>query len=72
MKTHPVFNLEQQLALFDDSKGPSTAQQWQAAIAKFFNSVGSINKDELSKVGSGSYATGKYLKLITGHIPGYR
>ncbi len=72
MKTHPVFNLEQQLALFDDSKGASTAQQWQAAIAKFFNSVGSINNDELAKVGSGTYATGKYLKLITGPIPGYK
>ncbi len=72
LKTHPVFNLEEQLALFDESKGSSTAQQWQAAIAKFFASVGSINQDELAKVGDGKYATGKYLKLITNPIPGYK
>ncbi len=71
LKSHPVFNLQEQLALFDDSKGPSTAQQWQAAIAKFFASVGSINQDELKKVGSGSYATGKYLKLIK-DVPPYK
>ncbi len=70
MKTHPVFNLEQQLALFDNSKGMSTAQSWQAAIATFFASVGSITQDELKKVGDGSYATGKYLKLISAPIPG--
>ena len=40
----------EQLALFDASKGMSTAQKWQSDIAKFFASVGSINKDELKKV----------------------
>ena len=50
LKTHPVYNLEEQLALFDTSKGMSTAQKWQSDIAKFFASVGSINKDELKKV----------------------
>ncbi len=72
MKTHPVFNLEEQLALFDDSKGPSTAQSWQSAIATFFASVGSITQDELKKVGDGKYATGKYLKLISEPIPSYK
>lgn len=64
LQTHPVFNLEQQKALFDASKGVSTAQTWQAEIAKFFASVGSINADELKKVGDGKYATGKYLDLV--------
>ncbi len=72
LQTHPVFNLEQQLALFDDSKGQSEAQKWQSEIAKFFNSVGSINDDELAKVGDGKYATGKYLKLITEPIADYK
>lgn len=40
LKTHPVYNLEEQLALFDTSKGMSTAQKWQSDIAKFFASVG--------------------------------
>ncbi len=72
LKTHPVFNLEQQLALFDASKGMSTAQSWQSEIAKFFAGVGSINASELKKVESGSYATDKYLKLVATPIPSYK
>lgn len=72
LKTHPVYNLEEQLALFDASKGASTAQKWQSDIAKFFAGVGSINKDELKKVESGSYATDKYLKLVKTPIPSYK
>ena len=72
LKTHPVYNLEEQLALFDASKGMSTAQKWQSDIAKFFASVGSINKDELKKVENGAYATDKYLKLVKTPIPSYK
>ena len=71
-KTHPVYNREEQLALFDTSKGMSTAQKWQSDIAKFFASVGSINKDELKKVENGAYATDKYLKLVKTPIPSYK
>ena len=35
IKTHPVFNLEEQLALFDGSKGQSKAAKWMADIAEF-------------------------------------
>ena len=72
LKTHPVYNLEQQLALFDASKGASTAQKWQGDIAKFFAGVGSINKEELKKVESGSYATDKFLKMVKTPIPSYK
>ena len=72
LQKHPVFNLKQQLALFDDSKGMSKAQTWQSEIAKFFASVGSINQEELSKVRDGAYATGKYLKLVKEPIPSYK
>ena len=72
LKTHPVYNLDQQLALFDASKGASTAQKWQGDIAKFFAGVGSINKDELKKVESGSYATDKFLKMVKTPIPSYK
>lgn len=72
LKTHPVYNLEQQLALFDASKGASTAQKWQGDIAKFFAGVGSINKDELKKVESGAYATDKFLKMVKTPIPSYK
>ena len=50
IKTHPVFNLEEQLALFDDSKGQSKAAKWMADIAAFFAGVGRITPDELKEV----------------------
>lgn len=71
-KTHSVYNLEEQLALLDTSKGMSTAQKWQSGIAKFSASVGSINKDELEKVENGAYAIGKYLKSVKTPIPSYK
>ena len=50
----------------------STAQKWQSDIAKFFASVGSINKDELKKVENASYVTDKFLKLVKQPIPDYK
>lgn len=64
LKKHPVFLLEEQLALFSESSGPSQAQQWQAGVAAFFSALGRITPEEARKVGSGSYATGKYLRLL--------
>ncbi|AVD71849.1 ABC transporter substrate-binding protein [Desulfobulbus oralis] len=64
LQTHPVFNLEEQKALFDDSKGQSTAQRWQGELAKFFTGVGKLTQEECDKVGDGKYANGKYLNLI--------
>lgn len=72
LKTHPVYNLEEQLALFNTAKGMSTAQKWQGDIARFFATVGSINPDELKKVEEGKYATDKYLKLVKTPIPAYK
>ena len=72
LKTHPVYNLEQQLALFDTAKGVSSAQKWQGDIAKFFAGVGSINQTELKKVESGSYAVDTYLKRVPTPIPSYK
>ena len=72
IKTHPVFNLEEQLALFDDSKGQSKAAKWMADIAAFFAGVGRITPDELKVVKDGSYATGKFLKLVKRPIPDYK
>ena len=64
LETHPVSNLDEQLAIFDDSKGPSKAQLHQADIAKFFTMVGRITPAEEAKVADGTYATNKYLKLL--------
>lgn len=70
LQTHPVFTYEEQMAMFDDSKGPSTAQKWQTAIAEFFTETGRINKDDLKKVGDSKYCTNKFLKLVQQPIPG--
>ena len=67
LQTHPVFNLDEQLAMFDASKGQSEAQYAQSEMARFFAEIGSINKDELKRVEDGSYATDKFLKLIKAH-----
>ena len=72
LQTHPVANLDEQLAMFDASKGQSKAQYWQSEMARFFAEIGSINKDELKKVEDGSYATDKFLKLIKKPIPSYK
>jgi NitT/TauT family transport system substrate-binding protein/sulfonate transport system substrate-binding protein len=69
LKTHPVFNYEEQLALFDVSKGPSTAQKWHTEIAKFFTETGRITKDDLKKVGDSKYVTDKFLKMVKTPIP---
>ena len=72
LQTHPVFNLDEQLAMFDASKGQSEAQYAQSEMARFFAEIGSINKDELKRVEDGSYATDNFLKLIKKPIPSYK
>ena len=64
LETHPLSNIDEQLAIFDDSKGPSQAQLHQSDIAAFFSGVGRITADEAAKVADGKYATNKYLKLL--------
>ena len=64
LETHPLSNIDEQLAIFDDSKGPSQAQLHQSDIAAFFSNVGRITADEAAKVADGKYATDKYLKLL--------
>ena len=72
LQTHPVANLDKQLAMFDASKGQSKAQYWQSEMAKFFAGIGSINPAELKKVEDGSYATDKFLKLVKKPLPSYK
>ncbi len=64
--THPVFNLDEQLAIFDNANGPSQVQKWQSALAKFLADGGRINQDELKKIGDSAYCDGSYLRLVPG------
>ena len=72
IQKHPVYNLEEQLVMFDDSKGQSQAQKWQGEIAEFFTTVGRITPEEAKKVNDGKYATNKFLKQVQTPIPAYK
>ena len=72
IQKHPVYNLEEQLVMFDDSKGQSPAQKWQGEIAEFFTTVGRITPEEAKKVHDGKYATNKFLKMVQTPIPSYK
>ena len=72
LQTHPVFNYEEQVALFDASRGPSTAQKWHTEIARFFTETGRITKNDLQKVEPAAYCTDKFLKLVQTPVPSYK
>jgi len=72
LQTHPVFNYDEQLALFDTSKGPSAILQWHTKIARLFTENGHITADDLKKVESAEYCTDKFLKMVQLPIPPYR
>jgi NitT/TauT family transport system substrate-binding protein/sulfonate transport system substrate-binding protein len=66
---HPVWTLEEQLKLFDSSKGMSTAAKWQSLIAEFFTAQGRFKPEEFAKVKDATYVTDKFLKLVKTPIP---
>ncbi len=72
IQKHPVYNLEEQLVMFDDGNGQSQAQKWQGEIAGFFTTVGRITPEEAKKVQDGKYATSKFLKMVQSPIPSYK
>jgi len=67
--THPVWTLEEQLKLFDSSKGMSTAAKWQSLIAEFFTAQGRFKPEEFAKVKDATYVTDKFLKMVKTPIP---
>ncbi|MFH1138516.1 MAG: ABC transporter substrate-binding protein [Pseudomonadota bacterium] len=70
---HPVWNLEEQLQLFDSSKGPSQAMVWQKKIAEFFAAQGKYTEADLKKLEAENYGcTDKFLKLVETPIPSYK
>ncbi len=72
LMAHPVYNLEEQLKLFDGSKGPSQAAVWQGMLAEFFASMGKLKPGELQKVSTSGYVTDKFLKQVKTPIPSYK
>jgi NitT/TauT family transport system substrate-binding protein/sulfonate transport system substrate-binding protein len=66
---HPIFTYEEQLKLFDSSKGPSTVQQWQSGILEFFTEQGRFKPEDREKVLKTPYITDKFLKMVKQPIP---
>lgn len=73
IEMHPVWKLDQQLQLFDASKGESQAQKFERLIAELLlHANGRITDEELAKVSKGDWVTDKYLKMVKTPIPAYK
>ena len=70
--THPVYKLDQQLKMFDNSKGMSEVQRWELFIAEFLRANGRIKDAEFNKVKGMEWINGKYLKMVQQPIPPYK
>ena len=53
LETHPLSNIDEQLAIFDDSKGPSQAQLHQSDIAAFFSNCLLYTSSSCASTGCG-------------------
>lgn len=72
IEMHPVWKIDEQLKLFDTSKGESEAQRWERLLAEFLHANGRIKDDELAKVKKLDWVTDKFLKMVKTPIPGYK
>lgn len=72
IEMHPVWKLDEQLKLFDASKGESEAQRWERLIAEFLYKNGRLKEAEFNKVKDGHWITDKYLKMVQTPIPSYK
>lgn len=61
---HPVFTLDEQIAMFDTSKGQSQVQAWQQDLVKFFTELGKLKPQEGEKLLTGFYINDKFLKMV--------
>lgn len=64
LSTHPVYDLAEQRALFDESNGQSRIQSWQSEICRYYLRINRITRNESQKVADGRYATGAYLERV--------
>ncbi|MEW5722790.1 MAG: ABC transporter substrate-binding protein [Thermodesulfobacteriota bacterium] len=72
IEMHPVWKIEEQLKLFDTSKGESEAARWERLIAEWLHANGRLKDDELKKVSQGDWVTDKFLKMVEQPIPSYK
>ena len=62
--SHPVYDLKQQLEMFDNSKGTSIVQKNMQEIADFFTQQGKLTPEESKKVMSSDFINPKFLKML--------
>jgi ABC-type nitrate/sulfonate/bicarbonate transport system substrate-binding protein len=63
IKEHTVYTLDEQLKMFDASKGSSDVEKWMAGMADFFVEQGKFKKEEMDKTMKSGFVTDKFLKL---------
>ena len=68
LEYHPVFDIDQQLAIFDDSKGPSQVEQWQDKELDFFALQGRFPPQEAKKIRGSGQLHRPFLKRAAGSI----
>ena len=59
-----MFNLEEQLALFDDAQGKSKLQNWLTNIVAFYESIGMVRKEDRQRLQRMNAVTDDYLKAL--------
>jgi len=64
IQNHPVFDLKEQLAMFDSSKGPSEVKGWMQGIADFFTVQGKFTPAEMDEVMKSEFINDKFLKML--------
>lgn len=63
IRENTVFSLQEQLAFFDKSKGPSDVEQWMAGMANFFVEQGKFTREEMDRTLKSGFITDKFLKM---------
>lgn len=63
IKENTVFSMQEQLAFFDKSKGPSDVEQWMAGMADFFVEQGKFSREEMDRTLKSGFITDKFLKM---------
>ena len=64
LQSHPVFTLDEQLALFDDADGKGQLRAWLADIAAFFDGIGMVRREDRARLERMNAVTDVYLKAL--------
>ena len=64
IKDHPVYSLDQQLAMFKQSYGTSELREWLHDIVSFQNESGELDRRDLARLERLHYVTDIYLKAV--------